>query len=141
MLDDLHSEGLGEAPRRRPDSRSHPLIDREVPLGSPGSTLAESVQAWLDGDLPESNVRRGETSRDVEFWKRLEQDLVARRRVKTPAYLQARIMDALPQHTPQMITPFWHREFVVTPANALLAAVTLVAVAAATTMITMRLPR
>ena len=56
--------------RRTPEPRQRLLSDREVPLGPPSTTLAESVHAWLDGETPEASVRRGEWSRDVEFWKR-----------------------------------------------------------------------
>jgi hypothetical protein len=139
MFDELNSDDLGEGRKRSPEHK-RPLSDREVPLGSTTTAIAEAVHSWLDGELPESQVRRGESSRDVEFWKRLDDDLAARRRMRTPAYLQARIMDALPQHTPTMITPFWRREFVVTPSSALLAAAALMVVAAAATALVMRLP-
>jgi hypothetical protein len=139
MFDDLNSDDLGDGRKRSPEQK-RPLTDREVPIGPHSTAIAEAVHSWLDGELPESNVRRGESSRDVEFWKRLDHDLVARRRMRTPAYLQARIMDALPQHTPRMITPFWRRQFVVTPSIALLTAAALIAVAAAATALVMRLP-
>ena len=139
MFDDLNSDDLGDGRRRSPDL-NRPVSDREVPLGPRSTAIAEAVHSWLDGELPESNVRRGESSREVEFWKRLDGDLAARRRLRTPAYLQARIMDALPQHTPTMITPFWRREFVVTPSSALLAAAALMVVAAAATALVLRLP-
>jgi hypothetical protein len=76
------------------------------------------VQAWLDGDLPEAAVRRGDTARDVDFWRRIESEVDKRRRMKTPAYVQDRIMQALPQATPRVITPFWRRQFAVTPTMA-----------------------
>lgn len=53
--------------------------------------------------------------------------------MRTPTYLEARIMDALPQTVPQVITPWWRREFVVTPYAAVGAVVAIVVVAAAVT--------
>jgi hypothetical protein len=141
MFDDLHSDGLSEGRKReRPVQPERPLSDREVPLGPPSTTIAQAVHAWLDGETPERDTRRGDWSRDVEFWKRLDDDLAARRRLRTPAHLHAQIMNAIPQHAPQLITPWWRREFVVTPTRALLAAATLMAVAAAGTAAMMRLP-
>ncbi len=127
MTDDLRSDdGLGGLPSqaRRPrpaPAESRPLADREVPLGQtePESrVLATAVHAWLDGELPEASVRRGETARDVEFWKRLNDESERRRRMSTPVHLETRIMQALPQTAPAIITPWWSREFVVTPVAA-----------------------
>jgi hypothetical protein len=139
MFDDLSSEGLGEGRKReRPGSPERPLADREVPLGPPSSSIADAVHAWLDGDAPESQARRAD-SRDVDFWKKLDEDLAARRRLRTPAHLQAQIMNALPMHAPTLITPWWRREFVVTPTNAVIAAATLVVAAAVGTAVMMGL--
>jgi hypothetical protein len=141
MFDDLSSEGLGEGRKReRPGHPERPLADREVPLGPPRTSIADAVHAWLDGDAPESQARRGASARDVDFWKKLDEDLAARRRLRTPAHLQAQIMNALPMHAPTLITPWWRREFVVTPTNAVIAAATLVVAAAAGTAVMMRLP-
>ena len=140
MFDDLHSDGLGES-RKRPVDPARPPADREVPLGPPSTHIAEAVHAWLDGDTPEPSARRGEWSRDVDFWKRLDDDLQERRRMRTPAGLQARIMEAIPQHAPQMITPWWRREFVVTPSSAIVAAAFLMAAAAGVTATFLRLVR
>jgi hypothetical protein len=142
MVDDLRSDdGLGgldgHARRlRRPEKTERPLVDREVPLGHQepdARVLAPAVHAWLDGDLPEATVRKGNTARDVEFWKQLNTEAESRRRMRTPTYLEARIMEALPQTAPQLITPWWRREFVVTPMAAVAAAAGLVVVAAAVT--------
>jgi hypothetical protein len=142
MFDDLQSDGLGDGRKReRPANPERPLADREVPLGRPTATIAEAVHAWLDGDAPESSVRRGEWSRDVDFWKRMNEDLERRRRMRTPAHVQARIMEAIPQHAPSLITPWWRREFVVTPSSALVAAATLLAVAVAATAAVLRFAR
>ena len=137
MFDDLNSEGLSEGRKRSPEMK-RPLADREVPIGPPSSTISSAVHAWLDGDAPEREARRADHSGDVEFWKRLDEDLARRRRMRTPAYLTAQIMEAIPQHAPVLITPWWRREFVVTPSGALLAAATLMAVAAAATAMMLR---
>jgi hypothetical protein len=142
MYDDIHSEGLGEGRKReRPGHPERPLADREVPLGPPSATIAQAVHAWLDGETPERDARRGDWSRDVEFWKRLDDDLARRRRMRTPAHLNAQIMNAIPQHTPQLITPWWKREFVVTPSSAIVAVVALMAASIAATAIVLRIPR
>ena len=142
MFDDLHSDGLGDGGGRKRDDAQpeRPLADREVPLGPPSVTIADAVHSWLDGEMPESHLRRGDWSRDVEFWKKLDEDLAVRRRMKTPAHLQAQIMNALPMHAPRLITPWWRREFVVTPSAAFVAAAALVAAAAFATALLMRLP-
>src|SRR5215212_5689577 len=142
MVDDLRSDdGLGglDGHHPRPARRSEkerPMVDREVPLGHQEQdvrVLAPAVHAWLDGELPEASVRKGDTARDVEFWKNINVEVDRRRRVHTPTYLEAQIMDALPQTAPQLITPWWRREFVITPKAAVGGAVVLVVVGAAVT--------
>ena len=141
MFDDLQSEGLGEGRKReRPGQPQRPLADREVPLGPPTTSIADAVHAWLDGEATESQARRGESGRDIDFWKRLDEDLVARRRLRTPAHLHAQIMNALPMHAPTLITPWWRREFVVTPSSAIVVGTALVVMAAAATALVFRLP-
>jgi hypothetical protein len=141
MFHDLHSDGLGDGRKpERPGQPNRPLADREVPLGPPRSSIADAVHAWLDGEATESQARRGESGREVDFWKRLDEDLAARRRLRTPAHLQAQIMNALPMHAPTLITPWWRREFVITPSSAIIVATTLVVAAAAATALVFRLP-
>ena len=60
--------------------------------------------------------------------------------MRTPAHLQAQIMEAIPQHAPQMVTPWWRRELVVTPGTVIAAAAALVTLAAIATAMLMRLP-
>ncbi len=146
MVDDLRSDdGLGgmenhpHRPLRRPE-RERPLADREVPLGHQehdSRVLAPAVHAWLDGELPEASVRKGDTARDVEFWKNINVEVERRRRMVTPTYLEARIMSALPQSAPQLITPWYRREFVITPTRAVAAAAGLIAAAAVVTALIM----
>ena len=137
MFDELHSDGSTPSRKRTSGPKRH-LVDREVPLGPPASIIPAPVHAWLDGATPERDARRGEWSRDVDFWKRLDDDLAMRRRMRTPAGLQARIMEAIPQHAPQLITPWWRREFVVTPSSAVIAVATLMAASVAATAMFMR---
>jgi hypothetical protein len=127
MFDDMHSEN-----GRNLDGQKR---EREVPLAQPDTArqLSPAIHAWLDGELPEAAVRRGDTQRDVEFWRRMAQVTEARRHMTTPVHVQQRIMDALPRNVPQLITPWWRREFVITPAAALGAAGALVALTAAVT--------
>ena len=78
-----------------------------------------------------------DTARDVEFWKNINVEVDRRRRMHTPAYLEAQIMDALPQTAPAVITKWWQREYVVTPTAALGTGAALVLVAAAVTAVVM----
>ena len=138
MVDDLRSDdGLGnyetnhQRPARRPE-KERPVADREVPLGhqEPETrVLSPAVHQWLDGELPEASVRKGETARDVEFWRNINVEVERRRRTQTPAYLEAQIMEAIPQTAPALITPWYKREFVITPAAAVTVASGLVVVA------------
>ena len=54
--------------------------------------------------------------------------------MNTPPHLEAQIMEALPQTAPAVITPWYKREFVITPARAVAIATGLMMVAAAATM-------
>jgi hypothetical protein len=150
MVDDLRSDdGLGgfDGHHHRVTRRSEkerPLADREVPLGQQeqdARVLAPALHSWLDGELPEASVRKGETGRDVEFWKQINTEVDRRRRMRTPAYLEAQIMDALPQTAPALITKWWQREYVVTPMAAIGTGAALVAVAAAVTAVVMAAAR
>lgn len=145
MADDLRSEdGLGgvdgHSRRSRRSEVERPLLDREVPLGhqeQESRELAPTLHAWLDGELPAATLRKGATARDVEFWNRLNTEAERRRHLRTPAGFEARLMEAIPQSAPQVITPWWRREFVVTPASALVAAAGLILVAAGITALLM----
>jgi hypothetical protein len=79
-----------------------PVADREVPL--PGLSAADdpsmvAIHQWLDGDLAETEARRSD-DKQVEMWKRIAEETEQRRRMVTPAYVAANIMNALPEkHT------------------------------------------
>jgi hypothetical protein len=137
VLDDIHPENRPRVDGHRREQGAEverPLTDREVPLPhvDTGRVLSPAIHAWLDGELPEAAVR-GTSERDVEFWKRMAQATEARRHLRTPVHVQQRIMDALPHNVPQLITPWWRREFVITPAAAIGAAGALIALTAAVT--------
>jgi hypothetical protein len=121
MIDNLDPRDRGieqhrDKARQTPEPR---LSDQEVPIGK--HRTPQSVQAWLDGDLPEAAARRGSAASDVEFWKRINEEAERRRRMRTPVHVQQRIMNALPQTTPRIITPWWRRPLAVTPTALLLA--------------------
>jgi hypothetical protein len=151
MVDDLRSDdGLGgfdghhHRQPRRSDKKERPLADREVPLGQQeqdARVLSPAVHAWLDGELPEASVRKGDTARDVEFWKQIGGEVERRRRVHTPAYLEAQIMERLPQSAPAVITKWWQREYVVTPTAAVVTGAALIVTAAAVTAVVMAFAR
>ena len=148
MVDDLRSDGgLGNAPERvrrseKAPQAHYPLTDREVPLtqdlGSATRVLSPAIHAWLDGELPEASVRRGDTARDVEFWRHIGKESEQRRHMRMPLELEARIMEALPHSVPALITPWWRREFVVTPGAAVTIGATLVTLTAAATALIVR---
>lgn len=143
MYDDLSSEsGLTREERKRPvqDAPARPLIDREVPLGPQADRpIAAPVHAWLDGELPEAAVRKSESSKDVEFWRGLDAEMARVRRLRTPQHVEAQIMAALPTHAPAAtISPWYRREFVVTPTTALLVGAALVAAASIVTALLVR---
>jgi hypothetical protein len=145
MFDDLNTgssrdgrEGQKEGParnRRDRDKEVRSVVEREVPLGQQSDrVLASTVHSWLDGELPEAAVRKGDTAHDVEFWRNMNQQMERSRRMRTPAHVEAQIMAALPHHAPQMITPWYHREFVIKPSAAVAVAVALIAITAAATV-------
>jgi hypothetical protein len=146
FVDDRHNEGPSEGSERsvpradRGEERQQPLADREVPLGRQGG-LSAAVHAWLDGELPEAAVRKGDTAKDVEFWQMIGQETAQMRRIRTPAHVEALIMESLPHTAPQLITPWYRRELVVTPGVALGSAAALVVLTAAVTALLLGIAR
>ena len=143
MLDNLNpgaprdgrDGGKNATPKRERDHEVRPGVEREVPLGQQTDrSLASSVHAWLDGELPEAAVRKGATARDVEFWRGLGDEIERRRHTRTPAHVEAQIMAALPHHPPQLITPWYQREFVITPFAAVATTAAIVAVSVGLTI-------
>ena len=140
MLDDLNPQGgrpQGQEPKRA-RAESQPLTDREVPLAQGRNTAA--LHAWLDGELPESAVRTAESARDIDFWRKVTEETDRRRTMKTPAYLEAQIMAALPtqQMTADGVQTRPAREVTMTPATAAVAAASLLAIGAAATVAVLR---
>ncbi len=151
MIDDLRSDdGLGgfdghfhDRARRRTEEE-RPLADREVPLGhqeQDARVLAPAVHAWLDGELPEASVRKGDTGSRRRI---LEED---QRRGRTPPPHAHAGVPRGAHHGcaaadgPRLITPWFRREFVVTPKFALTTAAAIVVVAAAVTITVMVIAR
>jgi hypothetical protein len=131
MHDNLHSsDGRSENGREHGgrDRKAAPLSDREVPLGRRRTPAA--VHAWLDGELSDEEVRRGDTSRDVDFWTRINEQAEARRQMKTPPHLQAQIMSALPETAPRAATAWHRRTMEVSPSWILVGAAALLAAGA-----------
>jgi hypothetical protein len=139
MLDNLNPQGGrgdSQAPKRDGADRQ-PLTDREVPLGQARNMAP--IHAWLDGELPESAVRTAESARDIDFWRKVTEETARRRTMKTPAYLEAQIMAALPtDRTADGVQAWWAREVTMTPATAAVAAASLLAVGAAATVAVLR---
>lgn len=85
-------DGLTERPGNRP-AESQPLTDREVPLGQLRTSPA--IHAWLDGELPESEVQGAEYARERALWARVNAETAARRETRAPARLRANVMAAI----------------------------------------------
>jgi len=130
MFDNLNANNGRENARRDGANRqpAEPLTaDREVPLNL--SRTPASVQAWLDGDAPESALQTAD-AQHVEFWARVNAETALRRQVRTPVEVQQRIMAALPADAPAA-APWYRRQISVNPALAIAAAASLLAVGAA----------
>jgi len=134
MQDNLNArDGSGDAGRERPRRASEqvqPLSDREVPLG-PTTATSEMINRWLDGEAPEPAALNADSARQVDLWKRIEQESERRRHLETPAHVKAQIMAALPTDVPQMALPWWKKSIQVSPVVAIAAAAGLVALGAA----------
>ena len=134
MLDNLNPrddafDGRRERPRRAPE-QSQPLADREVPLGSSAAT--DTVNQWLDGELPESAVGN---PRRVALWNRINAEAAERRELSAPVGLSERIMEALPAVEPELAVQapatWWNKPIEITPAIAVAAAAGLLVIGAA----------
>jgi hypothetical protein len=134
MQDNLNArDGSGDAGRERPRRASEqvqPLSDREVPLG-PTTATSEMINRWLDGEAPEPAALNADSARQVDLWKRIEQESERRRHLETPAHVKAQIMAALPTDVPQMALPWWKKSVQISPVVAIAAAAGLVALGAA----------
>ena len=133
MQDNLNArDGSGDAGRERPRRASEqvqPLSDREVPLG--GTATSEMINSWLDGESPEPVAVSADAARQVDLWRRIEEESERRRHLVTPAHVKAQIMAALPADVPQLALPWWKKSIQVSPVVALAAAAGLVALGAA----------
>jgi hypothetical protein len=122
--DPMERTSSAPPPERRQAPAARPPADREVPLEGQS---AVSINAWLDGDVPESAVRRADTARDVDFWLRIEKEVEVRRDMKTPVHVYQQIMESLPEATPR--TKAWYeRPLELSPMVAITAAAAAVAV-------------
>ena len=135
MLDDLNArDAEGSAGRERPGRASdpaQPMADREVPLTNVASS--DTINRWLDGEGPEPVALRGDAARHVDMWRRINEESERRRRMVTPAHVQARIMEALPGTDFTMAgnaEPWWRKELHLSPMLAMVAAAGLMAVGA-----------
>ena len=91
---DLHSDAAADRP-----IADRPLADREVPL--PGMAAADdptmvAIHQWLDGEATEVDARRAD-AKQVDMWNTIAGETEQRRRMVTPTYVAANIMNALPE--------------------------------------------
>jgi hypothetical protein len=133
MHDNLNArDGSGDADRERPRRASEhvqSLSDREVPLG--GTATSEMINNWLDGEAPEPAGVSADAARQVDLWRRIEEESERRRHMVTPAHVKAQIMAALPADSPQLAMPWYKKSIQVSPVMAIAAAAGLVALGAA----------
>ena len=136
MFNAFDPKGAPEQPngRDRADrGPEQPLADREVPIGF--AVTPSGVHEWLDGDASETDVRRADSVRHIEFWNRLNAEAAVRREVRTPAHVQAQIMAAIAPQRATVVEPWFQRSLAVKPIVALAAAAGLVAFGAAMAML------
>lgn len=77
------------APRTPKDA---PTADQEL---APSGRISDAVHAWLDGE-PVAEAALSAAPREVAFWKKVEGETTARRRMVTPAHVPAQILSKLP---------------------------------------------
>ena len=80
------------------------------------------INSWLDGEAPEPAALNAESARQIDLWRRIEEESERRRHMVTPAHVKAQIMAALPADAPQMALPWWKKSIQVSPVVALAAA-------------------
>jgi hypothetical protein len=120
MLDNLDPNEPRTPKTRETPIEQRPVADREVPLiGRAGSA---TLHAWLDGEMPESAARHGDAARDVDFWMRLDRELLVRRQMTTPTHVYDQIMAALPSTAPEREVAWFRKPVTVTPVVAIGAA-------------------
>ena len=136
MFDDLNPHARRDGIDRTPGQQSprDARTDREVPLDST-ARMSTAMHAWLDGEAGESSLSLSDaTAKQVELWKQIGTEATARRQMKTPAYVQDRIMAALPEIAPAQATralPWYRRTASVNPVAIAAAAAGLIAAGAA----------
>lgn len=110
-----------------------PLADREVPIGF--AVTPAGVHEWLDGELSETEVKRADSARHVEFWNRINAEAAVRRDMRTPAHVPAQIMAAIAPTRARAVEPWFRRPMTMNPVVAIAAAAGLVAVGALVAML------
>ena len=112
----------------RPADTAGALGDREVPLTS--HATSDVIHRWLDGETTEPAGLRGDSAKQVEFWRRIGEETDRRRRMATPAHLTAKIMAALPTVEAPKTSLWSWRESRMSPSVMLAAAAGLLALGA-----------
>ena len=87
MQNNLDPRDELETPRT---PKSEPA-DREL---APTGRISDAVHAWLDGE-PVSEAALNAAPREVAFWKKVETETTARRRMVTPASMPAQILEKI----------------------------------------------
>lgn len=95
MRDSLDPQDVVRQPASepRPAVQAEPATaDREVPLTA--EELPPAVHAYLDGDVVSDAALSG-AERELGLWKRISAETGRRRRMMTPAHVQAQILAKL----------------------------------------------
>lgn len=96
MLDDLNSRpGAGDLSG---EQAWVPGGDREVPLSAKAQA---TLHRWLDGEATEAEAVVAD-AKHTELWRRVNAETARRRQMKTPPYVETRIMQSLPTGVPRV---------------------------------------
>lgn len=94
MMDNLEPRDQGHTEPAAPRTQSEhaPLTDREIPLAE--HRTSDAIHAWLDGE-PVNEEQLQAAGKDYAFWRRVESETQQRRRMLTPTFVKAQIMNAI----------------------------------------------
>lgn len=78
-------------PRDGLDTPRTPKAEQAEQEIAPTKRISDAVHAWLDGE-PVTDAALNAAPREVAFWKKVETETTARRRMTTPAHVPAQVL-------------------------------------------------
>jgi hypothetical protein len=94
VMHDKLDQREGTEPTAPARSQQEPsMLDQELPANA--ARVPDAVHAWLDGE-PVSEAALDAAPREVAFWTKVEAEASTRRRMVTPAHVQAQVLAKLP---------------------------------------------